>query len=323
MNWLGLKTTRFYHWGNTGSIGSILIEKPTVAGFNVVLDGAADMNYAGLLYAYDGDSRITLCQLDLIGRTEPDPAADTIMINLLDKETVKSRKEKRSCWAVGAKAQKWLSELKISFKAISELNDVPANAVVVIGPDAVDTVDLDSLGQRVEQGVHILAIGWQQDDMSRVANVKITTELRKLVYEPPLNNLPYALTGIGPADLFWHGPLICPAIVAMYEKKVATEDTSTYWTPFGTVGYIRQSNGEIVFLQPTPDDIKYDWQPHAHDKVHRIMGIVLSNWNVPASGISLVHDLSEPASATEKRWNAGYYSKPVTLKDDVFRYHPW
>jgi hypothetical protein len=53
------------------------------------------------------------------------------------------------------------------------------------------------------------------------------------------------------------------------------------------------------------------------------MGIVLSNWNVQASGVNLIHDLSVPPTPTEKRWDAGYYTKPAILKDDTFHYQPW
>ena len=322
VDWLGLKTTRFFHWGNTGSVGSTLIEKPSIAGFNVILDGATDMNYSGLLYVYDGHCRVTLCQLDLIGRTEPDPVADTILVNLLNNEDVKNHEE-LSCWTVGLKAQEWLTTLKIPFHVVKNISEIPANAIVVLGPDAGDAIDLADIEQRVKQGLHILAIGWDQTNMSQVANLTITTEQKKLVYEPPLLNTPSALIGVGPADLFWHGPIRCAAIEAVFEKKVATQDTSTYWTPYGTLGYVRKSNGEIVFLQPTPDDVKYDWQPHARDKILRVMGIVLLNWKAQASGINLIHDLSVPPVPAEKRWDAGYYTKPATLKDDTFHYHPW
>lgn len=326
VDWLGFKTNRFYHWGNTGSVASILLEKPDVAGFDVIVDGSADMRYAGLLRARDGRCRITLCQLDLVARSVPDPAADRLLVNLLEVEASAGGQQAQPLapLSIGGKAKGWLDALQIEAQPITAFSKIPTDAVAVLGPDAVTGGgDLAELAERVEQGLHLLAIGWSEDAMSQLAGMAIHTESRKLVYEPPLSGLPEALAGIGPADLFWHGPIKCETITAIHEPKVATMNTAVYWTPFGTIGQVRRSHGQIVFLQPTPDDVEYEWQSHARSKILRVIGIVLSNWNVSAPAGRLLHDLSTSPAADEKRWDAGYYATPATLKDDVFRWRSW
>lgn len=324
VDWLGFKNTRLYRWGNTGTVGTILPEKPVIAGFECIVDGQVDMSYMGVFRTRGRHAVVTLCQLDLCARTKPDPAADRLLANLLKNGLSLKPAEPAPCVALGAKAAAWAQELGVTATPVTALDEIPEGGILVAGPDAETLLETPAIRQRVTGGLRVLAIGWDGAALSSLTGRPITTEPRKLVYEPPLVNLPAAMAGIGPADLFWHGPLTCRPIVAIHEEKVATATVETFWTPFGSMGYIKRGLGEVVCLQPTPDDVVHPWQPRARDKILRVMATVLTNWSAPLEGVRVIGDLAEPPAPDAKRWDtAGYYARPAQATDDPTRWQSW
>lgn len=76
--WNGYRNPRVWRAGNRGTVASLLIEKPTAAGWRALLDGGFDLHYAPLL-AWEGDGRTAIfCQLDVSARSAADPAADQL-----------------------------------------------------------------------------------------------------------------------------------------------------------------------------------------------------------------------------------------------------
>jgi hypothetical protein len=323
VDWLGFKNTRFFRWGNTGTVGTVLPEKPVIAGFECLVDGQVDMNYMGLCRTRGRQAVVTLCQLDLCARTEPDPVADRLLINLLESGLSLEAPEPTPCVSLGAKAAAWAQELGVAAKSVTVLDEIPETGILFAGPDAETLLENPMIRQRVNHGLRILVVGWNDAALSSLTGSQITTEPRKLVYEPPFANPPAPLAGLGPADLFWHGPLACRPIVAIHEKKVATQDVATFWTPFGSLGYVKRGFGEVVCLQPTPDDVVHPWQPRARDKILRVMATVLTHWSAPLEGVRMTDDLADPPEEGAERWNARYYSRPAQATDDPLRWHSW
>ena len=323
IDWLGFKTTRFYRWGNTGTVGTVLPEKPVRAGFEILVDGQVDMNYMGLFRARSQKAMVTYCQLDLCARTEPDPVADRLLVNLLTSSLALQVPETTSCVSLGAKAVAWAEQVGVVTKEISSLDEIPEKGILFAGSDAETLLDNSEIQRRVENGLRVLAVGWKGEALGSLTGSPIKTEARKLVYEPPLSNLPKVLAGIGPADLFWHGPISCHPISAIHETKVATADVSTFWTPFGTLGWVKEGLGEVVCLQPTPDDVVHEWQPRAKDKVLRVIATILTQWSAPLEGLRITDDLADPPDQDAERWNARYYTRPVKATDDLLRWHAW
>ena len=321
--WLGLNTTRFFHWGNTGSVAYQLIEKPVAAGFQALLDGQVDMNYAALVRVATKGSVVTLCQVDLAGRTRAEPAADRLLANLIRAGLANRPPAAVPCFTVGKLAAAWAEALGVEARPLSSVGELSPDCVAFMGPDVVEDPDRALLRPLVEKGLRALAVGWHGEALTAIAGENVVTEFDTLVYEPPLGQLPDAWAGVGPADLFWHGPVTAAVIRAIHEANPAREDDETYWTPFGSLACLKRGYGEIACLQPTPDAARHAWQSAANDKILRLMGIVLGNWGAPTRNAHLVHDLATPPDPDENRWEAGYYPRPVTLADDVFRYHAW
>ena len=83
MRWCGLEVTRLWRCGNWGNVASVLIEKPPRGDFLPIVDGGYALQYSPLLEYREGRGLVLFCQMDVTGRTESDPAAETLAGNIL------------------------------------------------------------------------------------------------------------------------------------------------------------------------------------------------------------------------------------------------
>ena len=75
--------TRVWRCGNRGNVASVLIEKPARGDFLPILDGGYSLQYSPLMEYREGKGMVLFCQLDVTGRTDPEPAAGVLVSNLL------------------------------------------------------------------------------------------------------------------------------------------------------------------------------------------------------------------------------------------------
>ena len=83
VQWCGIEVPRVWRCGNRGNVASVLIEKPARGDFLPILDGGYSLQYSPLLEYREGKGLVLFCQLDVTGRTEQDPAAETLARNLV------------------------------------------------------------------------------------------------------------------------------------------------------------------------------------------------------------------------------------------------
>ena len=83
VRWCGIEASRVWRCGNRGNVASVLIEKPARGDFLPVLDGGYSLQYSPLLEYREGKGMVLFCQLDVTGRTETDPATETLARNCL------------------------------------------------------------------------------------------------------------------------------------------------------------------------------------------------------------------------------------------------
>ncbi|MBN1557434.1 MAG: hypothetical protein JW951_04740 [Lentisphaerae bacterium] len=76
--------SKMYRWGNEGGVATVVIETPHHGAFTPVLDTEFDLRYSPLLSWRVGDGRFVFCQMDVTGRTRPEPAARRLRRNLLE-----------------------------------------------------------------------------------------------------------------------------------------------------------------------------------------------------------------------------------------------
>ena len=69
--------------GNRGNVASVLIEKPAKGDFLPIVDGGYSLQYSPLMEYREGKGMVLFCQMDVTGRSESDPAAETLARNLV------------------------------------------------------------------------------------------------------------------------------------------------------------------------------------------------------------------------------------------------
>lgn len=84
VKWCDIPVTQVLRCGNRGNVASVLIEKPVRGDFLPIVDGGFSLQYSPLLEFHEGQGMVLFCQLDVTGRTEPEPAAKSLVHNLLN-----------------------------------------------------------------------------------------------------------------------------------------------------------------------------------------------------------------------------------------------
>ena len=82
VKWCGIDVPRVWRCGNRGNVASVLIEKPAKGDFLPILDGGYSLQYSPLMEYREGKGLVLFCQMDVTGRTESDPAAETLARNI-------------------------------------------------------------------------------------------------------------------------------------------------------------------------------------------------------------------------------------------------
>ena len=83
VQWCDIEVPRVWRCGNRGNVASVLIEKPARGDFLPILDGGYSLQYSPLMEYREGKGMVLFCQMDVTGRTESDPAAETLARNIL------------------------------------------------------------------------------------------------------------------------------------------------------------------------------------------------------------------------------------------------
>src|SRR6185503_17792127 len=83
VNWCDIPVPRLWRCGNRGNVASVLIEKPARGDFLPIIDGGYSLQYSPLLEHREGRGVVLFCQMDVTGRSEADPVAETLTRNLL------------------------------------------------------------------------------------------------------------------------------------------------------------------------------------------------------------------------------------------------
>jgi hypothetical protein len=241
VRWCGITVPRLWRCGNRGNVASVLIEKPPRGDFLPILDGGYSLQYSPLVEYREGRGMVLFCQLDVTGRTESDPAAETLAGNVLDYVSAWKRAPRRKAVYVGDPAGKsHLESAGISLSAYrgGELAD---DEVLVVGAGGGRelTDDRALLASWLKEGGHVLALGLDEQEANAFLpmEVEMTSEEHIASYfQPPGRDS--LLAGVAPADV--HNP--APRELPLLSGDAAIGD--------GVLGQARGAN--VVFCQLPP-----------------------------------------------------------------------
>jgi hypothetical protein len=328
VDWLGFKNTRVWKWGNAGQVASVVIEKPQTGDFTALVDGGFDLQYSPLLLLRTPSrGEMLFCQLDVTGRSEPDPAADRVLFNLLN----------------------WAFELPVTQGKSAKALKKPEPVAEYTG-DAATKRFLESLGTRFEpraktdvrQRIQVVGPGVDREQLQTVRSLGTSTfvflfqpretlaQLGLSMFVRPdkithtelcdADRVQSLLRGIGPAELHFRG-----------RTEIVGVTPQDWSTRTGTLAQIPWTSGYRFFCQIDPRQFDYT-QPNkiylklTHNRTCTLLSRVLANAGVPMESrlpeywTTPVEGTSDPARA---RWLHSYYLDTPVANDDPYRYNRW
>ena len=214
VTWCGIPVTRAWRCGNRGNVASVLIEKPARGDFLPILDGGYSLQYSPLMEYREGKGLVLFCQMDVTGRTEIDPAADTLVRNLLRYVSTWKPTPRQKAVYVGDPAGKaWLESAGVAVDSFDN-GKLSSNQVLIVAPGGGQTLAdrAADISGWVQSGGHVLAIGLDQDQANAWLPFKITTAKKEHIaayLEPFAIESPMA--GISGADVHNRDPREFPA----------------------------------------------------------------------------------------------------------------
>lgn len=205
VRWCDLPVTRAWRCGNQGNVASVLVEKPTCGDVLPILEGGFGLQYAPLLEIREGRGVVLLCQVDVTGRTEPEPAAAQLTRNLLRYvEGYRAGPRRAVRYAGDAAGLRHLASAGFPVEPYAG-GPLTPDTVLVLGPGAGPMLEADRavVSRWQADGGRAVRVGGEVGDgpspVVRPAVQVRETEYIATWFAPPPSGSPF--TGIGPADV--------------------------------------------------------------------------------------------------------------------------
>jgi hypothetical protein len=290
------------------------------------LEGGYALQYSPLLEYREGRGLVLFCQMDVAGRTETDPAAETLANNILRYiDTWRPPPRRTSVYAGEAAGLDWLQSCGI--KAVPFKGEpLQADQVLLVGPgDESDlAAQLKPAASWVKAGGRTLILGARQDEVNAILPTPVTLKTAEHI---AASFTPFTtdslLAGVSPADVQNRDPRDLPLVT-----KGATV--------FGD-GVLALA-GNVVFCQIVP--WRFDSSPEkfnqrrTFERTSFAVSRVLANLGVSGT-TQLLERFAEPlpqstepslikiTTSNTARWLDGLYLTQPTEWDDPYRFFRW
>jgi beta-galactosidase/beta-glucuronidase len=317
VQWCGIEVPRAWRCGCRGSVASALIEKPARGDFLPIVEGGYNLQYSPLLEYREGRGVVLFCQMDVSGRTENDPAADRLALNLIRYISTWKAGPRRQALYVGDPAGlKHLQAAGIS-PDIYAKEALAADRVLIVGPRGGRQLATDAatVGAWLKKGGNLLALGLDGADAQAFLPFKVDMKQAEHIaaYFRPFerNSL---LCGIGPADVHNRDPRQLPLIIGGA-------------TVIGNGVLAKAENTNVVFCQLVAWQFAADKQMNLKRTFRgasRLVSRFAANMGVGGTTPILQRFGSPVAwSRAERRWLKGFYLDVPAEWDDPYRYFRW
>jgi hypothetical protein len=317
VRWCGLEVTRAWRCGCRGNVASVLIEKPARGDFLPVLDGGYGLQYSPLLEYREGKGMVLFCQADVTGRTEAEPAADTLARNMLRYVWGWKPSPRRKAFYAGDPAGKrHLESAGLSLTPYAK-GELASDRVLIVGPGGGKDLagDAAALGKWLEGGGHVLALGLDGAEAEWLLPSKVGTKKGEHIaayFEPPGEKSLFV--GIGPADVHNRDPRELPLVTAGA-------------TALGNGVLAKADGAAVVFCQLVPWQFDPKKALNLKRTIRRASCLVARLLaNLGAAGATpLLDRFRNPVEApgSEERWLDGLYLDAPEEWDDPYRFFRW
>ncbi|MCC6446274.1 MAG: hypothetical protein IT210_22825 [Armatimonadetes bacterium] len=315
VKWCGIDVPRVWRCGNRGNVSSVLIEKPARGDFLPVLDGGYSLQYSPLLLYREGKGMVLFCQMDVTGRTEPEPAADILARNILKYTAAWRPPPVRKVIYAGDPAGKRHLEAAGITPGRYAGGSLPEDAVLVAGPgsDRELSGSAPAMAPWLKSGGYLLAVGLNEREAAGIlpfpVGMKEAEHIASFFEAMPAASL---LAGVGPADVHNRDPRAIP-LMASGARVIGS-------------GVLAQE-GNAVFCQLPP----WQWERPKQANLRRtyrrtafLLNRLLANMGASGSTPLLSRFRTPPkAPGDEKRWLEGLYLDRPEAWDDPYRFFCW
>ncbi len=318
VKWCDIPVTRLWRCGNRGNVASVLIEKPARGDFLPVLDGGYSLRYSPLMEYREGKGMVLFCQIDVTGRTEDDPAGQTLARNMLNYISAWQPAPRREVvYLVDPAGRQHFESVGVSLTPYDRRN-LSADQVLVVGPGGGQKLSGDAavIADWLKKGGNLLAIGLDEKEANTFLPIKIRTKEQEHIaayFESfGFNSL---AAGVGPADVHSREPRKIPLV-------------SSGATIIGDGVLAIAENLNVVFCQLAPWQFNRK-QPQNVKRTFRRSSYLVTRLlaNMGAAGPTSVpeyfHKPVETSKANEKRWLDGLYLDVPEEWDDPYRFFRW
>jgi len=317
VKWCDIPVTRVWRCGNRGNVASVLIEKPARGNFLPVLDGGFSLQYSPLLEYREGRGLVLFCEMDVTGRTETDPAAESLARNILQYvSTWKPTPERKVIYAGDRAGIGHLESAGIPVIPY-EGADLTPDQVLVVGKGGGRqlTASAPAIARWLQAGGNLLAIGLDEQDANAFLPFKVRVKQAEHIaasFDPFEASSPFA--GVGPADVHNRDPRALPLITA--GAKV-----------IGDGVLARAEDGNVVFCQLAPwqfDYVKTYNVKRTYRRASFLVSRLLANMGVNGTTPILARFHAPVVAAhPEHRWRDGLYLDQPEESDDPYRFFRW
>jgi hypothetical protein len=309
-NWAGITVNRSWRGTTYGAVASIFMETPPRGDFTPVLAGGFSLQYAPLLEYREGKGMILFCQADVSNRDESDPAAETLVRNMLEYAGKWQPTPERKARYVGDAAGKaHLEKTGVALTAY-EGGALGQDDVLIVGPASGQTLAAHAaaIADFLKAGGNLLAIGVTEQEANSFLPFKVSIKNKEHMStyfpQPDEKSL---FAGISPAGVHSREPRQLPLLNADAEVEV-----------LGNGILAKAKNSNVVFCQMVPwtydikdmHNLKTSYR-HSSVLVNRLLG------NMGVRGKTTL--LSQFAAAGKGEL---YVDKPVEA-DDPYRSYGW
>ncbi|UCG49607.1 MAG: hypothetical protein JSU94_07470, partial [Phycisphaerales bacterium] len=280
-------------------------------------DGGYSLQYSPLMEYRQGKGIVLFCQLDITGRTEVDPAAQTLARNILRYVSTWQPVPRREVVYVGDSAgRQHLESAGISPNSYEGAN-LSADQVLVVGPGGGQKLvaDAATIAKWLKAGGNMLVVGLNEQQVNDFLPLKVRTKEAEHIaayFEPfAFNSL---LVGIGPADVHSREP-----------RKLSLVSAGA--TVIGDGVLAKAESLNVVFCQFAPWQFDYK-EFYNLKRTFRRTSYLLTRLlaNMGAVGQTpLLERFGTPVdvSKAEKRYMKGLYMDTPQEWDDPYRFFRW
>jgi beta-galactosidase len=320
IEWCGMKVTRAWRCGNYGNVATVFMEKPARGDFLPVLDGGFNLQYSPLLEYREGKGMVMFCQMDVTGRTENDPAAKRLVVNIFKYMSQYVPEKSREAVYVGNEAgRKYFERAGISPGKYTGGSLNPEQLMIVgTGGTGKLSAHKDKMAQWLENGGRLLLMGLNEKEAEAFLSYDVQMKKAEHIcacFKPAGMRSP--LAGIGPADVCVRDPLDLP-LVSGGANVVGN----------GVLAVSKDSR--VVFCQLCP--WQFDFKKWYHMKISFrrtafLVSRLLANMG-SSSKTPLISHFSTPVKdrwykRSENRYLSGFYLENPVEMDDPYRFFRW